>query len=65
MQQRDQPLLVRMQKAVVARPPEALGQDVLQQQVQEVGAGERAELRFPALAVAIAEADLPVRSESR
>jgi len=58
MQQRDQPFFVRMQEAVVPRPPKALGQDMLQDQVQEVGAGQRADLGFSALAVAVAEADL-------
>lgn len=58
MQQGDQALLVRMQEAVVPRPPEALGQDVLQQQVEELGTGQRADLALPALAVAVAEADL-------
>lgn len=61
MQQRDQALLVRMQEAVVPRPPQALGQDVLQQQVEEVGTGQRADFGFPALTVAVAEAHPRVR----
>ncbi len=63
MQQRDQALLVRMQEAVVPRPPEALGQDVLQQQVAEVGTGLRVDLRWAAQTVAVAEADLAALHE--
>ena len=62
MQQGNQALAVGMQKAVVPRPPEALGQDVLQDQAQEVGTGQRAHLRLAALAVAVAKADLAVRA---
>ena len=58
MQERDQPLLVRVQEAVVARATEAFGQDVLQQQVQEIGAGQGTDFRFPAAAVPVAVVDL-------
>jgi len=47
-----------MQKAEVARSPEALGQDVLQDQPQEGCAAYRAHRHLPGLAVAVAKADL-------
>lgn len=60
MQQRDQAFLVRVQEAVVPRPPETLGQDVLQEQMQEVGTGQGARLNLAAAPVSVAEADLAV-----
>ncbi len=63
VQQGDQHFLVQMQEAVIARPPEALGQNVLQRQVQEVGTGQRADLKLVVPAVPATKADqtLPVR----
>ncbi len=49
-----------MQKAVVARPPEALGQHVLQDQVQEGRAAYGAHHALAGLAVPIAETHLAV-----
>ena len=48
-----------MQKAVIARTSESFGQNVLQDQAQEVGTAQAALPHFPALAVAVAKADLP------
>jgi len=47
-----------MQKAEVAGPPEALGQDVLQDQPEESGAAHRAHRHLAGLAVAVTKADL-------
>ena len=60
MQQGNQALAVGMQEAVIPRPPETLGQDVLQDQAQKVGTRQRADFGFTALAVAVAKADLAV-----
>jgi hypothetical protein len=42
MQQPDEPLGVGMEKAIVATAPKAFGQDVTQQQPQEVRPGQGA-----------------------
>ena len=60
LQQRDQTFTVGVQKAEVARPPEALGQNVLQDQAQEGRPAYRAHRTLAGLAVAIAKADLSV-----
>lgn len=60
LHQLDQPLAVGVQKAEVARPPEASRQDVAQHQPQEVGTRQGARLHAPRLAVLIAKGDLPV-----
>ena len=60
MQQGDQALAVGMQKTEVARSPEALGQHMLQDQPEEIRAGQSALLGPPGLGVLIAEADLAV-----
>ena len=49
-----------MQKAIIARSSEALGQDVLQDQVQEIDCGQRAHFQCPTLAVPVVKADLSV-----
>lgn len=59
LQQGDQAFLVRVQKPIVARSPETLGQDVLQDQAQEVGTAEAAHLHCPALTIAVTKSDLP------
>ena len=58
MQQGDQAFAVGVQEAVITRAPETLGQDVLQDQAQEVGTRQDAHLYLTALAVAVAKADL-------
>ena len=50
--QRDQALAVRMQKAIIARSPKALGQHMLQQQPQERGAADGAQPPLAGLGVA-------------
>ena len=60
MQQLDQTFAVGVQKAEVAGAPEALGQDMLEQQPQEGSAGEGAGFGAAGFAVAIAEGDLAV-----
>lgn len=60
MQQPDEPFAVGMEKAVVATAPQALGQDVTQQQPQEVRPGQGAGF-LGAGVVGIAEGHLTVR----
>ena len=55
VQQLDQALAVGVEKAEVARAAQPLGQDMAQQQVQEVGARERSGL--PAAGAAVLEAE--------
>ncbi len=59
LQQPDQLLAVAMEESVVARTPEALGQHMLQQQPEKVGARERSGFRRT-LVVRIAEGHLTV-----
>lgn len=60
VQQGNQAFAVGVQETVVPCPAEALGQDVLQDQTQEVCTRQRAYLQFTALAIAVAKADLAV-----
>ncbi len=60
MQQSDQPLAVGVEEAEIARAPQALGQDMAQQQPQELCARERSGLHPPALAVLVAVGHLTV-----
>lgn len=60
VQQGDQALAVGMQKAEIARPPEAFGQHMLQDQPQEMRTGDGALFHRSGLGVAITEAHLAV-----
>ena len=55
LQQVDQALAVGMQEAVVPSAAEALGQDMAQEEPEEVGTGERAGVQLAGLAVLIPE----------
>jgi len=60
LQQADGASAVGVQEAEVARAPQTLGQDVLQHQPQEVGAGQRAQGHPVGLGVSVAEGDMAV-----
>ena len=60
MQQADQPFAVGVQKAEVAGPPEALGQDMPEDQPKELNTGQRASPHLSALAVLITKGYLAV-----
>jgi len=49
-----------MQKAIIARPPKAFGQNVLQQQFQKRYASQSAGFHFPGSAVLVLIRDLAV-----
>lgn len=51
---------IGMEKAKVASPSEALRQDMLQQQPQELFTAKRSELKLPGLAVSVTEGDVAV-----
>lgn len=63
MQQGDQVFAVRMQKAEIARPSKALGQDVLQDKPQKLRPAHRAQHHLAALGIAIAESDLAIGTD--
>ena len=62
MQQANQALAIGVQEAEIARSAEALGQDMLEDQPQEIGAGEDAFFQFAGFCVAIAKGHLAVRA---
>jgi len=61
VQQPNEPLAVGMEKAVIATAPKALGQDVTQQQPQEVRPGQGAGFVGPGV-VGVAKGYLTVRA---
>jgi len=62
LQQANQPLAVGVQKDEVAGAPEAIGQDMPEDQPQEIGAGQRSSLDRPDFAVLVAESDFAIRA---
>ena len=60
MRYRDQALVVRIQESEVSRAAESLGQDVLEDEPQEVGAGDGSGVVLSGLGVAIAEGQVVV-----
>ena len=59
-QQPDQCFTVGMQKAIVSRPPESPGQDMLQNQPQKVSSGNGSVVITFGFAVNITEGDLAI-----
>jgi len=57
---REQALAPGVQDSVLACPVKALGQDVLEEQPEEVGAGQGADLALAGLALGVSEAHLAI-----
>jgi len=62
MQQGNEALTVGVQEAEIARAAKALGQQVLENQPEELSAGKRALFRLTGFGVAIAEAHPAIRA---
>ena len=60
LQQTNQPFAVGMQKAKVASPPEAFGQDMLKHQPQELRPGQGSGTQVLSLTVAVTKSHFAV-----